>query len=99
MVTALAMIHTDPSRVSETAELLADIEGVAEVYSVSGDFDLVAILRVRCFEEIPDLVTERIAKVPGIQRTSTMMAFKMYSRRDLEEMWQLGFEEPLPTEE
>lgn len=98
MVTALVLIHATPSLITETAEALADIDGVAEVYSVSGDYDIAAILRVRRFEDLSDLVADRISKVRGVERTSTMMAFKMFSRRDIEGMWQIGFEEPLLTE-
>jgi DNA-binding Lrp family transcriptional regulator len=63
---------------------VAEIEGVAEVYSVAGDWDLVAIVRVPDWEQIASVVTERLAKVPNIQRTNTLVSFRVYSKQDLE---------------
>ncbi len=93
MVTAIALITADIRRVDEIAQALLEIEGVAEVYSLAGDYDLAAIIRVRDYEQIAQLVPGRLAKIEGITRTQTMMAFKCYSRRDLEEMWEIGVEE------
>ena len=93
MVTAIALITAAIRRVDEIAQALLEIEGVAEVYSLAGDYDLAAIIRVRDYEQIAQLVPGRLAKIEGITRTQTMMAFKCYSRRDLEEMWEIGVEE------
>ena len=91
MVHAFVLIEAELARVAELAEALADVDGVAEVYSVaSDDADLVAIIRVRRHEDLAEVVTRRIAGLRGILSTSTMVAFKSYSRHDLEAMWDLG---------
>ena len=96
MITAIVLIHVQRQSLPETAQALLEIEGVAEVYSVAGDYDLVAILRLRQFDEMAQIVTERMARVGTITRTLTMPAFQCYSNRDLERMWAIGMEEP-PT--
>jgi DNA-binding Lrp family transcriptional regulator len=91
VVHAFVLIEAELAHVAELAEALADVDGVAEVYSVaSDDADLVAIVRVRRHEDLADVVTRRIAALGGIVSTSTMVAFKSYSRHDLEAMWDLG---------
>jgi DNA-binding Lrp family transcriptional regulator len=91
VVHAFVLIEAELSEVADLAEALADVDGVAEVYSVaSDDADLVAIIRVRRHEDLADVVTSRIAALRGIVSTSTMVAFKSYSRHDLEAMWDLG---------
>jgi DNA-binding Lrp family transcriptional regulator len=91
VVHAFVLIEAELSEVADLAEALADVDGVAEVYSVaSDDADLVAIIRVRRHEDLADVVTRRIAALRGIVSTSTMVAFKSYSRHDLEAMWDLG---------
>ncbi len=91
MVHAFVLIEAELSEVADLAEALAHVDGVAEVYSVaSDDADLVAIIRVRRHEDLADVVTRRIAALRGIVSTSTMVAFKSYSRHDLEAMWDLG---------
>ena len=91
MVHAFVLIEAELAQVADLAEALADVEGVAEVYSVAGeDADLVAIVRVRRHEDLAEVVTRRIAALRGILSTSTMIAFKAYSRHDLEAMWDLG---------
>ncbi|HUV04216.1 MAG TPA: Lrp/AsnC ligand binding domain-containing protein [Armatimonadota bacterium] len=92
MVTAIVLITAERMSIPETAETLAEIEGVAEVYSVSGEFDIVAILRVRQYEELASLVTERLLKIPTITRTQTHMAFQAYSKHDLERIFGIGAE-------
>ena len=79
-----------PGRVAELAEELADLASVAEVYSVAGDFDLVAVVRVRHHDDLADVVTHEIARLEGITRTHTLVAFRAYSRRDLDAMWSIG---------
>ena len=90
VITAFVMLTVQPGRVKPLAERLLDLPGIAEVYSVAGPFDLVAIVRVRLHEELADLVTERIAGLEGIVRTETLTAFRAFSKRDLGLMWDLG---------
>ena len=90
MVTAFVLINAQPNRTAALAEALADHDDVAEVYSVAGDFDLVAVVRVRQHEDLADVVTKHIAALDGIVRTHTLVAFRAYSRRDLEAMWAIG---------
>ncbi len=74
------------------AQQLAGIEGVARVYSVSGGWDLVAIIEVVDFEAIARIVTEQISTVPGLQLTNTLTAFRTYSKQDIEQAWDIGIE-------
>lgn len=92
MITTIVLVQSDPRRVRECALKLAGIEGVSEVYSVSGAWDLVAIVRVPDLERIADVVTRDFATVPGIERTQTLTAFRAYSRGDLEQAWDIGVE-------
>ena len=92
MVHAFALIDALPARIAPLATELADVPGVAEVYSVAGEADLLAVIRVRRHDELADVVTKRIAALQGITRTRTMVAFQSYSRHDLEAMWDLGAE-------
>lgn len=84
------LIDAEPARIAELAQELTEVGGVAEVYSVAGGPDLVAIVRVRRQEELAEVVTGRIAALAGIRATQTLVAFKAYSRHDLEAMWDLG---------
>jgi len=86
------LIDAEPGRVASLASELADIPGVAEVYSVTGKADLVAVVRVREHDELADVVTRRISALPGITATETMVAFQAFSRHDLESMWSVGLE-------
>ena len=90
MVTAFVLMDAEPARVAELAEEVAAIEGVAEAYSVAGHADIVAIIRVRQIEELAQVVTGRLAGLPGVLDTRTLVAFQSYSRKDLDEMWELG---------
>lgn len=92
MVTAVVMVTTEAERVQETAQAMLEVEGVTEVYSVTGPYDLVAMVRLSDFERLADVVPERLAQVPGIARTETMVAFRCYSNYDLDRVWSLGFE-------
>ncbi|HEX6807381.1 MAG TPA: Lrp/AsnC ligand binding domain-containing protein [Gemmatimonadaceae bacterium] len=84
MITTIVLIKCDPKEIPHCATRLAGIEGVSEVYSVSGEWDLVAIVRVAEYERIAQVVTEEFAKVPGVDRTQTLTAFRAYSKRDVE---------------
>ncbi len=93
MVTTVVLATCDIHQIPETAQAIADLPDVTEVYSVAGDYDLVIMVRVRDHDELARVVSEQIAKVPGIQRTQTLVAFKVYSRHDVESMFSLGFED------
>ena len=95
MITAIVLINTARGRTAEVAQALIDLPGVTEAYSVAGQYDLVAIIRVRAHEELAAVVAERIQKVPGIAATNTLIAFQAYSQHSLEAMWDLGNEELL----
>jgi DNA-binding Lrp family transcriptional regulator len=92
VVTAIILIHTERGQTEEAAEALLAISGVYEVYSVTGEYDLVAIVRVRRYEEMADIVPRRISRAAGIKDTHTLMAFQHYSQHDLEAAWGLGLE-------
>jgi len=93
MVTAIVLIQGERDKLPETAEALTKVPGVSEVYSVAGDYDLVAIVRVKEHEQLSDVVTADILKMEGIAHTNTLIAFKSYSKHDLERMWEIGLEE------
>jgi DNA-binding Lrp family transcriptional regulator len=83
MVHAVALLNVERGRINEVAERLADLEGVSEVYSVAGRFDLVVVMRVKQTENLADLVTAHMLKVAGIEHSETLIAFRAYSRKDL----------------
>ncbi len=93
MVTAIVLIKTDVARIPETAEEIAKIPEVSEVYSVTGEFDLVAMVRVRGHEDLGDVIPGRVNKVPGVTHTETHIAFRTYSRHDLEAAFAIGYTE------
>ena len=90
MITAIVFIQADVSRLSEIAESIADIPGVSEVYSVTGDLDLLAMVRVRNHDEISDVVADQLNKVDGVLSTQTQIAFRTFSHHDLEEAFSIG---------
>ena len=90
MVTSIILINAERTKIKTIAEQLQEIKGISEVYSVSGSYDLIAIVRVPANEDLADLVTEKMNRIEGITRTETMLAFKAYSRHDLESMFALG---------
>ena len=92
MVTAFVLINSEPAHTAELAEQLADLPTVAEVYSVAGEYDLVAVVRVRHHDDLADVVTHEIARLSGVARTRTLIAFRAYSSRDLDAMWAIGTE-------
>jgi len=93
MVTTVVLAVCDVHRIPETAQAVADIPEVTEVYSVAGDYDLVIMVRVRNHDDLARVVSEGIAKIDGIVRTQTLVAFKVYSRHDVEALFSVGFEE------
>ncbi len=90
MVNAFVLLKAEPARITELASELADLDGVAEVYSVAGDVDLVAIIRVRHHDDLAEVVTRHISTLSGVVETRTMIAFKAFSKHDLDAMWSLG---------
>lgn len=92
MITTIVLIRVVPTQIPNAARMLAGVDGVAEVYSVSGDWDLVAIVRVPEYDQIARVVTEVFPTVPGIQRTQTLTAFRAYSKGDLQQAWDIGVE-------
>jgi DNA-binding Lrp family transcriptional regulator len=90
MVTSIILLNTERSKINEVAETLSEVDGISEVYSVSGNYDLVAIARVHNNEELADLVTKRLLKINSILKTETMLAFQAFSHHDLEAMFSIG---------
>lgn len=90
VVHAFVLIDAEPGRVADLAGELADVDGIAEVYSTAGEADLVAVIRVRHHDDLADVVTRRISALRGIVDTRTLVAFQAFSRHDLESMWDLG---------
>mgnify|MGYP001162077455 CR=1 FL=1 len=90
MVHAFVLIDAEPGRIADLAQELADVPGVAEVYSVAGEADIVAIVRVRHHDELADVVTRRVNALDGIVNTRTLIAFQAFSKHDLEALWDLG---------
>ena len=90
MITAIVLINADKDAIGDLGEKLAAVEGVSEVYSVTGEIDFVAVIRARKHEELADIVTKGIVHLPGVARTHTHVAFKAYSRHDLESIFAIG---------
>ena len=92
MVTAIILMNVKRDQINEVAVNLAELSGISEVYSVGGRYDLVAVIRVRDNDELAQLVTETIRSYEAIVSTETLIAFRAYSRHDLEQMFSLGLE-------
>jgi DNA-binding Lrp family transcriptional regulator len=92
MVTAFILIVTERDKIASVSQAILNLDGVAEVYSVAGEYDLVAVARVRKADELAKLVTEDMTAVKGIVKTLTLIAFRQYSKYDLEQMFSLGAE-------
>jgi DNA-binding Lrp family transcriptional regulator len=89
----VVLVQCDIDEIGEAAQAIADVDGVSEVYSVAGEFDLVAIVRVAGHDDLAKVIPGGIAKVEGVVRTESLIAFQVYSRHDLERMFSLGFDE------
>jgi DNA-binding Lrp family transcriptional regulator len=87
---AIVLIEAERNALSTLGGLLADIDGVAEAYSVTGPWDFVAVVRVSDHERLADVVTAKIGQLPGVSRTQTMVAFAAYSKHDLEALFSIG---------
>ena len=91
MMTSIILLKTERTQINTVAESLASIDGISEVYSVSGNYDLVAIARVQDNEALATLVTNKLVEVPHITHTETMMALRVFSKHDLDAMFSIGF--------
>ncbi|MFT4264897.1 MAG: Lrp/AsnC ligand binding domain-containing protein [Nocardioides sp.] len=92
MITAIVFVQAETARIPEVAQAIADLEGVSEVYSTTGRTDLIVMVRVRTHEEIALVVADRLNKVPGIVDTETHIAYRAYSKHDLESAFSLGLD-------
>ncbi|WP_200304443.1 Lrp/AsnC family transcriptional regulator [Streptomyces adelaidensis] len=92
MITAIVLIKTSVDRIPEIAESIAAIESVTEVFSVTGTYDLVAMVRVKAHEDLADVIPGRISKIPGVLGTDTHVAFRAYSQHDLEAAFAIGLD-------
>lgn len=93
MVTAIVLLHVQRDKINEVADRLAETQGISEVYSVAGRYDLVAIVRAGSNEELADVVTRHMQELKGIEHTETLIAFRTLSRHDLEKMFSIGLDE------
>ena len=92
-VHAVVLIQCDVDEIAGAAEAIADVDGVSEVYSVAGEFDLVAIVRVPGHDDLAKVIPGGIARIEGVERTESLIAFQVYSKHDLERMFSIGFDE------
>ena len=92
MHTGIVLIHADVARIHEVAQQVADIDGISECYSVTGDVDLIAVAHVREYEDLAKVVADRIGKVEGVVRMTTYIAFQTFSRTDLEQAFHIGLD-------
>ena len=93
MISAIVLISAEVDRIPEVAAAIAELKGVSEVYSVTGDVDLIAIVRVRQHEELADVIADQLNKVSGVLGTQTHIAFRTYSQHDLEAAFSLGLDD------
>ncbi|HMO56867.1 MAG TPA: Lrp/AsnC ligand binding domain-containing protein [Roseiflexaceae bacterium] len=90
MLTAFVFIHTDPKKIASVARAIANLPNVAEVYSVTGDCDIIAVLRLGEYDQLAEIVPDALAQIDGVVRTSTALAFRRYSAGDLTAAWDIG---------
>ena len=93
MISAIVLISAEVDRIPEVAAAIADLTGVSEVYSVTGEIDLIAIVRVRHHDELADVIADQLNKVSGVLSTQTHIAFRTYSKHDLEAAFSLGLDD------
>ena len=93
MISAIVLIKADVAHIPEAAQAIAEIEGITEVYSVTGNVDLIAVARVSRHEDLADVIADRLNKVEGVQETETHIAFRTYSSQDLEAAFAIGLDE------
>lgn len=90
MVTGIVFLTVERKKINDVAKAVVEVEGISEVFSVGGRYDLIAIIRAKDNEQLADIVTDRLLKIEGIASSETMIAFKVYSRYDLERMFSIG---------
>jgi DNA-binding Lrp family transcriptional regulator len=93
VISAIVLINAEVDRIPEVAAAIAEIDGVSEVYSVTGDVDLIAVVRVQQHEQLADVIADRLNKVSGVRGTQTHIAFRTYSKHDLEAAFSLGLDD------
>jgi len=93
VISAIVLINAEVDRIPEVAAAIAEIDGVTEVYSVTGDVDLIAMVRVHAHEEFADVIADKLNKVSGVLLTQTHIAFRTYSKHDLEAAFSLGLDD------
>ncbi|HLS44690.1 MAG TPA: Lrp/AsnC ligand binding domain-containing protein [Ornithinicoccus sp.] len=93
MISAIVLIKADVAHIPEAAQAIAEIEGISEVYSVTGNVDLIAVARVSRHEDLADVIADRLNKVEGVRETETHIAFRTYSSQDLEAAFSIGLDE------
>jgi len=93
VISAIVLINAEVDRIPEVASAIAELKGVSEVYSVTGDVDLIAVVRVREHEELADVIADQLNKVSGVLSTQTHIAFRTYSKHDLEAAFSLGLDD------
>jgi DNA-binding Lrp family transcriptional regulator len=94
VITAIVLVKAAVNRIPEVAQAIAELPAVSEVYSVTGEFDLIVMVRVRGHEELADAIADRLNKVPGIASTETHIAFRSYSKHDLDAAFAIGVDDP-----
>ncbi len=92
MITAIVLIKTSVDRIPEIAERIASLESVTEVFSVTGTYDLIAMVRVKQHEDLAEVIPGRISKIPGVEGTDTHVAFRTYSQHDMEAAFAIGLD-------
>jgi DNA-binding Lrp family transcriptional regulator len=93
VISAIVLISAEVDRIPEVAAAIAELKGVSEVYSVTGDVDLIAVVRVRHHEQLADVIADQLNKVSGVLGTQTHIAFRTYSKHDLEAAFSLGLDD------
>jgi DNA-binding Lrp family transcriptional regulator len=93
VIHAIVLVQCEIDEITEAAQAISDIPGVSEVYSVAGEFDLVAIIRVKDHDDLARVIPQGVSKVEGVVRTETLIAFQVYSRHDLDRLFSIGFED------
>lgn len=93
MISAIVLIKAEVAHIPEAAKEIAEIDGITEVYSVTGEIDLIAVARVSRHEEFADVIADRLNKVQGVLETNTHIAFRTYSSGDLEAGFALGLDD------
>ncbi|WP_218711664.1 Lrp/AsnC ligand binding domain-containing protein [Arthrobacter sp. BF1] len=92
MITAFVLIKTDATRIPEAAQEISELSGISEVYSVTGEWDLIAIARVKKHEDLAEVIADKLSKVKSVVSTTTQISFRAYSQHDLDAAFALGFD-------